>query len=394
MSIDLRRSLEWVLGLARQAYEFVRKRFKPRIDLSGKGGEKTKPAPKPRPKVHRDPDELQPDYGKPELKRILRQASIELFSWLGLTHVPGPFWPLVEKHRDPIGALEEFVRGIGCDFQKVRSRDKGEIERFQEVIDLLEIAGPLIDTLDKLQPSWFQDQILQKNYEKTRRLAKHIADLEELLTTTAHYKTDPTLHVFKSFVDEVQSLAAKPFEVTEEDVRAAKEHAAAYTWRIDEFRRCNSEYQFAIGTIGHWFRQEWRGTSREAEIRNLAGGGNKCIEELAGLDFSFDAVDERLATLRYCAEGLLAYKLESETAPSGGGSGPKGRKSPESELSRALKFFGFTEDRKPDCNELKSAWRKIVTQSHPDKNKSAGAEERTKMANANYTFLRGRLRCS
>ena len=248
------------------------------------------------------------------LMQLRRRATIELFEWLSLTHVPGQIWPLVETYRDPIKALETFVRGIGCSFENIQRRDLAELERLQEVFDLLESARGLLENLDGSQNAWFQEQLLQGNYEKAKRLSQHFADLQELLTAADEFETDPTLYVFKTFVREVRSVAAEPFEVREEDVIDAKKHAREYYWRVEDFRRLNSYYDHAIRTYRDWFPNEWAGKDRETEIKNLAGHAATYIRELAESDFDFEAIDERLARLKYCIDRLQMHQRDGETA--------------------------------------------------------------------------------
>jgi hypothetical protein len=406
MYVTLRRSIIWILNLARQVYNYFRSFFPELfgpLPRSKSDSIKATSSPLEPPAVDGwDGDEPQPDH--PDLKRLRRQATLELFDWLGLTHVPGQFWSLVDSLRDPISALAEFARGIGCDFQKIRRRDPEEIERFQNVIDFLQLAGPSIEAMTALQQKQFQEKLRQGNYDELMRLAKLLADLQGLLRSAAAYETDPTLHVFRSFVQVVRELASEPFAVTEAEVSEARKRASAYTPRIEEFRLCYSIYHDALDSFENWFRPEWKSTSREAEIIKFAGHAEECIEKLAGNDFGFDELDEWLARLRVCVDGVSRHKRDSETEDyyDHDHDTRAGRSRPyESRIGWALKCLGFVETAKPDCGQLRTAWRKFMQRFHPDKFASdkysdedrRGAHERAQQANEAYELLRVQFGC-
>src|SRR5262245_5046017 len=62
----------------------------------------------PAPLAARDAPAAVPDH--PVLTELRRRAALELFDWLGFTHVPGQFWPILDALRDPADAIEAFIR--------------------------------------------------------------------------------------------------------------------------------------------------------------------------------------------------------------------------------------------------------------------------------------------
>ena len=408
MAFALPQLIRQVSGWLRQAYagikSFIARLFNSfKLSSSTSRGESSSPSRAGIEVRLEDGSEVVEDH--PVLTELRKRATRELFGYLGLTHVPGQFWPLLAKHRDPITALREFVEGIGCNFKRVQELNPAEIERVQKVIDFLELGNPLFERLNPTQKAEIHKLLRKKHYDSALTLARMLADLQYLLDTLESYRTTPTLNIkeFHSFAEAVRNFANSPSQVSESEVQTAKDTADYYTSRIDEFRRCNLEFQDLLDSIDSWFRPEWLATPIAAEIGILSAGGEDARRKLAGEFQTLDEVDGPLAILRDCIAALKQHR-EASRARSRDDTSSKRSSSfdgREARIRSALRFFGFAEDEKPEWQEIKKAWRSILKHSHPDKFASdiysdedrKGAKERTQQATDKYRELEAYFRC-
>ncbi len=111
-------------------------------------------------------------------QRLARRAAAFLFDHYGFAAVPAQFWPIFERSFDPGKAMNAFLRAVGCDPERVRRKDSGELLKVSEVIELLILSGDILHRLSPEVRRIVGLQLESGDYTKIRNLAEVASNLQ------------------------------------------------------------------------------------------------------------------------------------------------------------------------------------------------------------------------
>ena len=362
--------------------------------------ETVKPSPAPA------PDILGSD-GDPALLNAIdslaKRAVVDIFDWLGLSHVPAQFWPILERMRLPGESVTHFVEAIGCDAARVRARDAEEIERVQVIVDLLAQCNDLFAGMTDEQRGTLRDRVFVGSFDAVRQATAALADLNFVLETGRRRAARTHFAAYAQFLSEVEHYAKDPFSMSSADAEGAKAVSQDYLAWMDQFDLLTARFEDRMASLANWWPDDWLGTPMEAEfsdaesqfedaqrgLLNESGlSGDDILILLHALEEQADLIDSLFDRAQsHMSAGTAG---SGSTGSAGAGSGTFGGLG--AEVEDALAFFKFPSGLQPAWDQIKKTYRKLMMDIHPDREKDEAEkkrkEELCKAATHHYSVLR------
>ncbi len=304
------------------------------------------------------------EVNHPLLRRLRRRALVELFDWLDLAFVPGQLLERSDHSGDPVAALALFLRSVGCDPDRVRRREPEELARLGEVIDLLMAFDSLTARLAPAQRDELQLLFFAGDFERLRRVSKRLFALCGLLDAHEAQASAKPLAAYDALAGRVKAALGRLPSLSEAEVAAFR--AEAERWLRLARRRDLLSAEIA---------------AQRAALERAAAPGPRDAAVLAdihaietalaidpGLDGDavarqLDALDDLLAALQSL---VREREAEAEEAAARFRSEAATERLYRSEEEKALSFFGFPAEARPDGTAIHAAWRRFMKVHHPD----------------------------
>lgn len=358
-------------------------------------GERPTPAPGPAPPPSR-------------AARLRRAAAIDIFDRLGLLTVPGQLWAFIDARNDLASGIAAFFRALGLDVEAIRRADPDEIERANDVFDLLASVGPAFDRLSPSAVAVLQRLVFAGGYDEVRAALLAVDACERIVRLAERYPSDGRPASFNAFLRAVQAELDDPAALEPDDVRELEEGGAAYARLLSEHRFELDRHAALTAELNRIWPDPWRGGPEQdglaATLSRFDDAGDRLRDE-AGLEVP--AAEALVAEMRAANDAIQAQAARAEAASRGthssGGSSRAGAGSghappppppPRSARDQALLFFGFAPGSAPDATAVRHAWRTYIKANHPDGCPPGELEERTRRtaeANGHYDQLKSTI---
>ncbi|OYY89758.1 MAG: hypothetical protein B7Y45_10845 [Sphingomonas sp. 28-66-16] len=304
------------------------------------------------------------------IARMRRLAVIDIFDQIGLAPMPGHLWRFIEGNPDPVSGIVSFFNAIGIDPARIKARDPDEIDRANEVLELLFGIDTVFDRIAPEIAAELEAKLCSGDYAGVRLAAQVVKTFETIAQMEHRWPPHARLGVLDSFLRDVRAGLADPLAVREREARAAARSAevldrqmVAFDAEVQENRRLL--YQVAI----RWPKRGLPAAAVEAR-RKAAAESDELEKQLLQLRrLRKEAVDDGIARLRNVNARLrhLLDRIDGRAAGREKGGGRGTAASPaRSEFDRALEFFRFAPDARPDRTALRQRFRELARKMHPD----------------------------
>ena len=301
------------------------------------------------------------------IKRMRRRAVVDMFDQVGLAPFPGQLWRFVDAERDPYHGATAFLQAIGINPDQVRRRNAAEIERANTVLDLLFSIDHVFDRVDPDVAVALEVRLCSGDYRAVRLAAQVIETFEKIARIDARWPPDHRLAVLDGFIRSMRVGAANPLAVPPEIAANAgriadhlNQHMLAFDAAWTEHRRLSAQLDALWPSAWNLAPQGHRRTQAAAEAAAVHQ------ELLHNATLGHRDVDALLARLARTNLGLAALldAIEGGTSHSDRRRAHSG--AAPSDYDRALVFFGWTIDDRPDAVALRRRFRELARTTHPD----------------------------
>ena len=308
-------------------------------------------------------------------QRLARRAAVFLFDYYDFAVVPAQFWPVLERSFDPGKAMDAFLLAVGCKPELVRRRDRGELRRASDVIELLVRASDVLGRLNPEIKRVVEVQLESGDYNKVRELAEVAAHLETALDYAAPWAGKTVMATFADLLRTIQRMLDNPMRVAAADSASAVSLVAQFAGVQQRYDGLCHQFAALTDALRDAWPEIWHGSSQETVLRRHVGDFESVAHSMQ------DSVDRTFTELNEGNDFLLSCITALENlleAARGGGTSRRRKRSPPppDEKEVALRYFGFSSATPPvSKQELRDAWKKKIRVLHPDANPGASDEE-------------------
>lgn len=297
------------------------------------------------------------------IKRMRRRAVVDMFDQVGLEPFPGQLWRFVDAERDPYHGVTTFLQAIGIDPDRVRRRDAAEIERANTVLDLLFSIDHVFDRVDPEVAVALEARLCSGDYRAVRLAAQVIETFEKIARIEARWPPDHRLAVLDAFIRDMRAGAANPLAVPAKIAANAERIADDLNQHMLAFDAAWMEYRRLAMLLEARWPPGWS-AAPQGQRRAQASGEAVAIQRelMSNAALGHHDVDRLLARLAK-ANQSLATLLDAIAGAAARRSYPAG---PQSDYDRALVFFGWSPNDRPDAVALRRRFRELARTAHPD----------------------------
>lgn len=301
------------------------------------------------------------------IKRMRRRAVVDMFDQVGLEPFPGQLWRFVDAERDPYHGVTNFLQAIGIDPELIRRRDRTEIDRANTVLDLLFSIDHVFDRVDPDVAVALEARLCSGDYRAVRLAAQVIETFEKIARIDARWPADHRLAVLDAFIQDMRAGAANPLAVPAEIAANAERIADGLNQHMLAFDAAWAEHHRLAALLDARWQPGWNTAPQGQRRARAVAEGGTAIRELRGNPALGNRdVDRLLARLARANQDLAALLDALERTAAGLGSHARRPSGPQSDYDRALLFFGWTTDERPDAAALRRRFRELARSTHPD----------------------------
>lgn len=313
------------------------------------------------------------------VKRMRRRAVIDMFDQVGLGPFPGQLWRFIDAEPDPFAGVMLFLEAVGVDAAAVRRRDAGEIERANTVLELLFSIDHVFDRVAPEVAAGLEARLCSGDYAAVHRAAEVIQTFEAIARLAARWPAEGRLAVLDHFLREMRAGAADPLAVPPHQAVHAARAARELSEHMVQFDSARDERRWLLDALRRHWRGDWghgaEATARDAALATAAAAEAELLHNPALHREQVSALIAQLATVNQRLRGVadrIGVRLAREAGTA-----------PLSEIHRAMAFFGWDADARPDAAALRKRFRELARKMHPD---SAEAEAKA-TAHARFVEL-------
>lgn len=330
------------------------------------------------------------------IDRMRRAAVLDMFDQVGLAPLPGQLWRFVDAARDPGVGVTDFLRAIGIDPDRIVARDPHETDRANEVLELLFSIDHVFDRIAPPLAAELEARLCSGAYSTVRVAAKVVATFESIARMEARWPAEVRLGVLDCFIGDVRSGLVDPLAVGERDAAAAAvsvgvlmRQMVAFDAELHEFHRI--AHDLGVRWPAAWMNGPEAHARRQA-MRSADHAHQHLCRDRHLQAHQVDKLIDQLATASATLADLLD-RIEGRVRGTGG-AGP--RPAARSDIDRALIFFGFSVDARPDRAAIRARFRELARTMHPDHARvdtpsQQAAHARFVELNRNYELLKLRF---
>jgi hypothetical protein len=312
---------------------------------------------------------------------------------LGLSIVPGQFWPFLERAGDPATALSNFLGAVGLDVEAVRRREPDALATANEVLELLVFVEPAFRHLGAAALASLEQALFSRQIDEVRRAAEIVESCESIRLLAERWLPEERFASFHAFLNDIASMLDDPLSATLDDARAARrisDHYAEVMERLDRLRRSHADVRTSLSS-----NPGWEMGPDADDLIHHAAIFDALVDALLSQLIAPTELDEFITQLGRHAASFAAFAARASAGPrTGRDRARKGRSKgpppdpPLTEFEQALRFFGFAVSDRPKREEVKKRYFAKIKLSHPD---HGGREDDAKDANRFWDVLRRKL---
>lgn len=330
------------------------------------------------------------------IKRMRRRAVVDMFDQVGLEPFPGQLWRFVDAEHDPYHGATTFLQAIGIDPEGIRRRDPAEIERANTVLDLLFSIDHVFDRVDPEVAVALEARLCSGDYRAVRLAAQVIETFEKIARIDARWPSDQRLAVFDAFIRDMRAGVANPLAVPAEIAANAERIADGLSQHMLAFDAGWGEHRRLAALLEARWPPVWSaGPQGQRRMQAMAEAAGVRRALMGNPALRASDVDRLLARLTKANQSLFSLADAIEGA-SRGRDWRARAEGPQSEYDRALLFFGWAIDERPDAVALRRRFRELARTAHPDTAKAdpvaqAAAHQRFVELNRYHDVLKLRV---
>lgn len=338
-----------------------------------------------------------PSTADARIRRMRRRAVVDMFDQVGLAPFPGQLWRFVDAERDPMVGVIRFLEAIGVDPDRVRARDRAEVERANTVLDLLFAIDHVFDRVAPPVAVALEARLCSGDYAAVQRAAQIVQTFEKIARMEARWPPGQRLAVLEGFIADMRAGAADPLSVPPHAADNAERVANllnAQMLALDETWAAHSALAAQLEARWPLIWNSAPQAKRRAEALASAAAARSELLGNAALDHTMvDALLDRIATadtmLTALCDAIDGHAPRANTRRGGGAA-------PVSDFERALIFFGWQRDDRPGAAEVRRRFCELARTTHPDLAKpgstaQADAHQRFIELNRHHDVLKLRL---
>lgn len=318
----------------------------------------------------------------PRVKQLRRAAVIQIFELAGLGVVPGQFWAFLDVTPAPGDAVINFLAALGLDPNSVRNKDPAEVDRANDILDLLVDVDGAFAKLSEEARADIQSAIWCGEYERVRDAAQIVKTYLSILELGDAFPPDERFPAFTSFLRDVASELDNPMSAEKSDAEAADRVRLMLSVLLRRLSDAKTQQEALIKLLWSEF-PEWRTLGREADITLALSRFDAMLDSILHEPHSVETVDDYLGHLEgYNSElrsilSAMAGDRRGKAHGSSSSTGGRSKHNPfagasKSILDEALAYFGLDRARLPTLADFKKLKRKFWFKTHPD---SGGSSE-------------------
>lgn len=301
------------------------------------------------------------------IKRMRRRAVVDMFDQVGLEPFPGQLWRFVDAERDPYLGVTAFLQAIGIDPDRVRRRDKAEIERANTVLDLLFSIDHVFDRVEPEVAVALEARLCSGDYQAVRLAAQVIGTFEKIARLEARWPPGHRLAVLDAFIRDMRAGAANPLAVPTEIAVNSERIADGLNQHMLAFDTAWAEYRRLTALIDARWPPSWH---LAPQGRRLAQANAEALaahrELMANAGLGRIDVERLLARLAKANEDLGTLLDAIGAAAARRSDWRRQAVTLQSDYDRALLFFGWAPEDRPDAAALRRRFRELARITHPD----------------------------
>ena len=321
-----------------------------------------------------------------------------IFDTIGLAPFPTQLWRFVDSADDPRRGAEDFLHAIGIHPARIQAGDEAEIDRANEVLELLFGIDRIFDRVTPKVAAALEARLCSGDYRAVREAAGAADTFERIARLGRRWPKSERIGVLDAFLEEVEAGLANPLAIRATDVALAErigdrlsrqmmafDAAMQATWAL--------HYSLAMRWPPHW-------GATEAWIRSSALARAESLEKLLRRDrrlrpHDVDMTIRRLESANARLERLTA-RINLRSVRVGPDSRQIPRKQPLTELDKAIAFFGLDRTSRLDRGTLRQRFRALARKLHPDQAEPDAASQEAAHArfvalNRHYDLLKLQL---
>ncbi|OYY77958.1 MAG: hypothetical protein B7Y43_08470 [Sphingomonas sp. 28-62-20] len=328
-----------------------------------------------------------------------RRADVaRIFDAIGLAPFPTQLWRFVDSADDPRQGADDFLRAIGISPARVQAGDAAEIDRANEVLELLFGIDTVFDRVAPKVAAALEARLCSGDYAAVREAAGAADTFERIARLGRRWPKSDRIAVLDAFLEEVEAGLANPLAIRATDVALAErigdrlsrqmmafDAAMQATWAL--------HYSLAMRWPPHW-------GATEAWIRSSALARAESLEKVLRRDRRLrprdvDMTIRRLESANARLERLTA-RINRRSVRNGPDAAQIRRKSALTDLDQAFAFFEMDRTSRLDRSALRQRFRALARKLHPDQAEPDAASQQAAHArfvtlNRHYDLLKLQL---
>lgn len=310
----------------------------------------------------------------PRIARMRRAAAIDIFSRAGLDVVPGQFWPFLERRGGPGDAVADFLDRIGIDALAVRRGDAAEVERTNDLLELLAEIENAFATLSQGGRLAVEEAIFSGEFDRVREAARIVAIYAAVAGMGARWPEDVRPRIFTEFLTDIAAAAEDPLTSTLADAADAEQAAAsvdALMRRMEATEREQERLRELLRDAGTW--TTWPegdalrlGLARfDATVESLRTTITDFLDASALIDV-LDAINVEFGRV-IAARSASGRRSGKRAGSAGAGTSGASSGAKREDWQDALIFFGFSVRDTPTADVFKKRRRELEKKLHPSR---------------------------
>jgi hypothetical protein len=317
----------------------------------------------------------------PRIQKLRRAAVVQIFELTGLGIVPGQFWQFLAEVHAPGDAVIRFLWSLGVDPDLVRRGDRDELERANEVLDLLVDIDGAFERLSVEARADVRSAIYCGEYERVRETAQIVRTYLSILDLGHSYPDDQRFPAFTEFLRDIASELDNPLTASASDAAAADRIRLRMSDLLRQLTDRKIEHDRLVNGLWSDF-PDWHSSPLEPELTLGLSRFYATLESIHRRPNSTDEVSELLthldainAELRALLRKLAAGAGDKSSYRRGSrdSSGGAYAKAAPTLLEQAFKYFGIDKLHLPSASDFKRIKRGFQRKTHPD---TGGSHER------------------
>jgi signal transduction histidine kinase len=304
---------------------------------------------------------------------LRRAAVVQIFELAGLSVVPGQFWQFLGRNPAPADAVIEFLVALGLDVDLLRRGDIDEVERANDVLDVLvEVDGAFSRLSDSARAD-VQSALFCGEYDHVREIAQVVKTYSTILELGELFPAGNRFAAFTEFLSDIASELENPMSASAADAAAAERLRLKMSELLRRLADARVEQERLVRSMWSDF-PDWHSSTSAAAITlalSLFGETLESIQSrpnsLGDVAVLLDFLEQRNDQLRTLLFGLASGRGRTHSHGAKGGHSSRAYKKPgETALEIALKYFGLRLNSRPSMLEFKTIKRRYQRKTHPD----------------------------